>query len=408
MSGRVLLAGTMGWPSVARYAGAFASAGCPVAALSPRNAPVAVSRYVAQHFTYRPLAALASMKAAIAGFKPDLIVPCDDRATVQLLKLRAKASPEVVALIDRSLGRPENYSRIMSRNNFMAEADAMGVRVPQTFPVTSEKKLDSCLAQIGFPAVLKADGSWGGDGVIVAKTREEARAAFRKLANPPSRLRSVARAVRRKDAHHLLDALKPARYTVSVQRFIPGKPAASAFACWNGKVVGAVYYDMLVTDGDMGPPNVIRRVDCPEIAEATRLVAERFKLSGLHGMDFIRDADGHVHLLEINPRATQGGTLGFGPGRDAPAALAACVKTDAAHRAGIKNDVVAIFPREWQRDPASPYLASAHHDVPWDDPAVLRASIGAPTEKRAAASIIKALSARLRGLAGRRSYPALP
>jgi hypothetical protein len=44
-------------------------------------------------------------------------------------------------------------------------------------------------------------------------------------------------------------------------------------------------------------------------------------------------------------------------------------------RAAIVNDVVAIFPREWQRDPVSPYLKSAHHDVPWDDPAVVRASL---------------------------------
>lgn len=408
MSGRILLAATMGWPSVARYAGAFASSGCTVAALSPRKAPVALSRYVSEHFTYRPLAAMASLKAAVAAFTPDLIVPCDDRATAQLLKLRKGASVELAALIDRSLGTPENYTRIMSRNNFMAEAKAIGVRVPLTFPVTSEAELDACLAEVGFPAVVKADGSWGGDGVIVAKTREEARSALRKLSQAPSRLRSFVRAFRRKDAHYILEALKPSTRAVSVQRFIPGKPAASAFAAWNGEIVGAVWYDMLETDGPMGPPNVIRRVDCPEIAEASRLVAKHFGLSGLHGMDFIRDADGHVHLLEINPRATQGGTLGFGPGRDAPAALATCVKPDAVHPTGIKNDVVVIFPREWQRDPSSPYLASAHHDVPWDDPAVLRASLGEAPKTRAAAGIVRALSARLRVLAGRRPYPALP
>jgi hypothetical protein len=47
----------------------------------------------------------------------------------------------------------------------------------------------------------------------------------------------------------------------------------------------------------------------------------------------------------------------------------------AGTRAPILNDTVAIFPREWQRDPASPWLQLAHHDVPWDDPAVLLASL---------------------------------
>jgi len=101
-------------------------------------------------------------------------------------------------------------------------------------------------------------------------------------------------------------------------------------------------------------------------------------------MDFIRDASGAVHLIEINPRATQGGTLAFGKGRDLPAALAACIAPAAGMRPAIPNDLVALFPREWQRDPASPYLKSAFHDVPWDDPAVLLAALGVSPRKTVA------------------------
>ena len=36
---------------------------------------------------------------------------------------------------------------------------------------------------------------------------------------------------------------------------------------------------------------------------------------------------------------------------------------------------IALFPREWIRDPASPWLNRAYHDVPWDDPAVLLACV---------------------------------
>ena len=38
---------------------------------------------------------------------------------------------------------------------------------------------------------------------------------------------------------------------------------------------------------------------------------------------------------------------------------------------------IALFPREWLRDPASPWLTQAYHDVPWDDPEVLRACVQA-------------------------------
>jgi hypothetical protein len=107
---------------------------------------------------------------------------------------------------------------------------------------------------------------------------------------------------------------------------------------------------------------------------ASRAAARIFGLSGLHGLDFIRDAGGNVHVLEINPRATHGGTLPFGSGRDLPAALATALTGSATgQRTAIDNDIVALFPREWQRDPLSEYLTSGYHDVPWDDPGLVRA-----------------------------------
>jgi predicted ATP-grasp superfamily ATP-dependent carboligase len=383
MARRVLLVATVHWPSIARLACGFATASCAVDVLSPHGAPVTVSRYVKNHHAYNALFPLASLRAAVERAHPNLLVACDDRAVTHLLRLyesecaKGGEASDIARLIERSLGAPRNYALMMSRNTSMALAREVGIRVPQTFPVASEEELEACLSVIGFPAVLKTDGSWGGDGVVIADNREQAHAAFRRLANPPSRLHSILRAAHRRDAHYLLSAIAPPRPTICVQQFIKGRPAASAFASWRGEVVGSIAYDVVVADGTTGPPNVIRRVDCPEIEQAACLVARRFGLSGLHGLDFIRDDSGAVHLLEINPRATQGGTLPFGPGRDLPTALTGCISIgDAPTREPIVNDVVVLFPREWRRDPASPYLSIGHHDVPWDDPAVLCATIG--------------------------------
>jgi hypothetical protein len=203
---------------------------------------------------------------------------------------------------------------------------------------------------------------------------------LRRLANPPPRWRSLARALRRKDTHHLHEAVSPQPRVVSLQKFIPGHPAASAFAAHDGEVLGAIAYDVLAAQGTIGPPTVIRRVDCPQIHDAARKVARRFNLSGMHGLDFIRDENGNVHLIEINPRATQGGTLAFGAGRDLPAALAVSLSQDnRGIRPAIGNDLVAFFPRAWQGG-GGDYLATAHHDIPWDDPAVLAAALGLPTQ----------------------------
>jgi hypothetical protein len=379
MPAKVLLLSSVGWPSVARLAAGFAHAGCSVDALAPAGAAITASRYLARHHRYRALFPLASMSSAIQAAAPQLLACCDDRALAQLLGLyrrRRAHDRSLRELIEASLGNPSAIPRLISRNGFMKEAREEGIRVPDTRAVGDVGDVEAAIATLGFPLVLKSDGSWGGDGVIVARNAADARAAFVKLARAPSPLRSLARAIRRRDAHYLQDIFGSAPRIVSAQRFVPGLPAASAFAAWRGEIIGAIYYDVLIAEGNLGPPSVIRRVDCAEIAAATRKIARRFGLSGIHGMDFVRDSSGAAHLVEINPRATQGSTLAFGPGRDLPAALASCVIPDAPPRPAIANDLVAFFPREWKRDPLSPYLSKAHHDAPWDDPGVFLASLG--------------------------------
>ncbi len=373
MARKVLLFTTVDWVSTARYAGGFKAASWTVDALAPKGTPVTLSRYLDTHHRYRALRAPASLRRALDASRPDLIVACDDRAVALLLRLHAKADDRIKALIARSLGSPENFPAMISRSLSMQAAAQIGIRAPETVQVGNEAELDTCLDKLGLPAVLKADGSWGGDGVIVARSRDEARAAFAKLMRPASRLRNVARALRRKDAHFLIEAVRPSKQRVSVQKFVTGSGAASAFACWKGEMVASLHYDVLIADGAIGPPGVIRRVDCAQMEEASRRIAGHFGLSGIYGLDFIRDDKGLVHLIEINPRTTQGGTLAFGDGRDMPQALAGCVTgTPATRREAIPDDVVAFFPAEWQRDASSPYLMSGYHNVPWDDPAVLK------------------------------------
>ena len=391
MARKVLLVTTVDWVSIARYAGGFAAASWTVDAVCPPKTPARLSRYVAQCHTYRPLRALSSLSRAIRKAKPDLLVACDDRAVSHLVRMYRKAiargeDAPMASLIRRSLGAPENFAALMSRSRSMKATAELGIRTPETIAVANEADLDACIARIGFPAVVKSDGSWGGDGVIVARSHEDARAAFRRLSRPASRLRNIARALRRRDSHFLFEAIRPAARFVSVQKFIAGRPAASAFACWQGEVVAAIHYDVLIAEGTIGPPVVIRRLDCEQMAEASRRAAKHFGLSGIYGLDFIRDEAGCVHLLEINPRTTQGGTLPFGEGRDLPSALAAAVtQCVATRREGITNDVVAFFPAEWQRDMTSPYLTTGFHNVPWDDPAVLRHCIDTLPEAAAPA-----------------------
>jgi predicted ATP-grasp superfamily ATP-dependent carboligase len=385
MTRKVLLVTTVSWPSVPRYAAGFAAAGCKVDTFAPAGAPVTASRYIDKHYVYEAFTPISALREAIEKSKPDLLVACDDRAVTVLLRLATSENGRFRALVEHSLGRISNYAEMLSRNDSLAAMAAEGVRIPLTFAVSNEDELEQRLSQIGYPAVVKSDGSWGGEGVIVAGDHDAAIAAYRRLANPPSRLRNLVRAVRRRDIHFAVDALTPPKPVISVQQFIPGKPAASAFAAWQGEVKGLICYDVLVADETIGPPNVIQRIDDAEMERASRIVAKYFGLSGLHGLDFIRDAEGRVHLLEINPRGTQGGTLAFGPGRDLPSALAsAAFGEDSGMRSPITNDTVVLFPREWKREPSSEWLKKGHHDVPWDDPAVFHVILGDAPKKKSA------------------------
>lgn len=373
MTAKILLATTVRWPSAGRLAGAFASVDCAVSALLPSDHPAARSRYFQRVYAYSPFASAGSLLDAIGHAQPDLVVALDDRATVLLLRTHADAPEHVATLISHSLGKPASYPNLMSRSGFIRAAREADIRTPLTCAVANSAALDEALAATGFPAVIKADGTWGGDGVMVVHNAADAVLAYRKLSNPPSLLRSVVRAIRRSDAHFLRAAIENHPPAVSVQQFIAGRPATTSFACWQGKLLAANHFETLAAANANGPASVLRRFENEEMQDAAARLASRFELSGLHGLDYVRDEAGNAHLIEINPRSPQTSYLAFGAGHDLVGALVARLNETAhAPRPYVTGDTVALFPQEWMRDPASPYLTAAFHDVPWDDPALIR------------------------------------
>jgi aspartate kinase len=131
---------------------------------------------------------------------------------------------------------------------------------------------------------------------------------------------------------------------------------------------------------------VLRLIENPEMSGAVEGVVRRLNLSGLHGFDFMLEADTeNAYLIEINPRATQVGHLRLGLGRDLPAALYAAISGEAIREAPkvTENKTITLFPQEWVRDPASAFLQSGYHDVPWDEPEFVRACVASRSKKSA-------------------------
>jgi len=119
--------------------------------------------------------------------------------------------------------------------------------------------------------------------------------------------------------------------------------------------------------GATGPASVMNRLRCPAMDEAVKKIAARFRLSGLHGLDFMRDRDGVPHLIEVNPRATQICHLPL------EADLPACLIGAPERPSVTAARQIALFP---QLLTAGTLPQAVYQDIPWDDPGVLDATAG--------------------------------
>jgi len=380
----VLVATTTDSFSPARLAMAFVKAGCTVRAICPSGQPLRNTSAVGEIHTYYALRPLLSFARAIASARPDLVVPCDDLATQHLIDLydqnhnRGTSGTLTCALIERSLGAPGSFPVLCARTAFMELAQEEGVRIPKTEVVTNTDDLEKWSVRMGFPAVLKANGTSGGDGVRIVRTLEEAARAFRVLEAPPLFARAVKRALFDQDMTLVGPSLLRQRYVVNAQAFVAGREATSLVACSKGKVLAGLHFEVLLKQDAGGPATVLGSIENAEMSAAAEKMVRRLELSGLHGFDFMLEAaTGNAYLIEINPRATQVGHLTLGLGRDLPAALSAAVSGEAVQAAPkvTENDTIALFPQEWLRNPASPFLQTGYHDVPWEEPDLIRVSV---------------------------------
>ncbi len=373
----VLVATTRRWVPTARLVMALANAGFTVDAVCPTGHPVCNTGSARRIHPYHGLSPLNSFAHAIAQSRPDLIFPGDDLATWHLRDLfereqrRGKKSSIIGELIERSLGPSESFPTLLSRSSFLEVAAAEGIRVPKTEVISSTTSLEKWVTNNGFPTVLKANGSSGGDGVRLVCTQEEAIQAFRALGAPPLLARAAKRTLVDRDNTLLWPSLLRRRFTVNAQAFVGGREATSSVACWKGSVLAALHFEVLNKKESSGPSTVLRLIENPEMHAAAEKIARRLNLSGLHGLDFMLEArTGNAYLIEINPRSTQVGHLPLGQGRDLPAALYAAVSGSTLQESPkvTEKDTIALFPQEWLRDSESSFLKSGYHDVPWEEP----------------------------------------
>jgi hypothetical protein len=353
---------------------AFLRHGCRVSAVCPPGHPLRFVTGIESLYLYKGFDSLGSLKAAILATQPTLIVPGDDGVVWQLHELHAE-NAELRPLIERSLGSKENYPVIHNRGAFLNAAAELGIRVPITETVTSEADLTALAT--GKPSVLKLDGTWGGFGVAIVHSLPEALAVYRKLSQPMGAGVAWKRWLINRDPIALWSWQRREVPSVTIQQYIAGRPANAMMACWQGELLAIVSVEVLTAQGATGAATVVRLVQNEEMERAARKLAQKFMLNGFHGLDFVIEHQTvAAYLIELNPRCTQLGHLRLPLQGDLAGAMSAKLSNEPATAPEpedcIRGNTIAFFPQAFNWNPNSPYLRSAYHDVPWDQPSLLR------------------------------------
>jgi hypothetical protein len=377
---RILLVDTDRRAYAARLAMAFAAVGCEVSAVCTSHHPIETVKALHRRFPFSAVNPSASLRHAIESTKPDLIVPCDDRAVEHLQQLCGRYGDQnalVANSIERSLGPPGSYPVVSSRYALLELAREQRIRVPATHYVQSAQDLYQWQAKQPLPWVLKADGTWGGGGVRIAETTHQAEQLFLRLRGPCGLKRAVKRLLVNRDLFYLRSWWQGFSPSIIAQAFVPGRPANCAVACWEGKVLAQISVEVLAASQPTGPASVVRRVSNPEMISAAERISEKLQLSGFFGLDFIIESgSGAAYLLEMNPRCTPLSHVQLGLGTDMVGALHGVLSGQslpAAPPPSPRNgcEVIAYFPQPWNSN--SEFRELSLQNFPHGEPELARA-----------------------------------
>jgi hypothetical protein len=372
----ILLATTGQLPSTARLAMELHEAGARVSLIAPNNHPARALDLLSNRMTYRALAPRFSLQRALLWLQPDMVIPCDERTVRDLHAIcQTTQNQQVKRLIEKSTAPVESFQTVTSRAALLALAQRQGARVPTSMPLRNFGELEPWIAGDAAPFVLKADGSWAGFGVRIISDPSVAQQAYVRMTRRASGRLAARESLLEGNHFGIRSWLRRERPAMSVQSYVDGWPANVGVACWQGEVLAAVCAESVATTSATGPSTVARVIENAEMLDTAKRVVAALGLSGMIGFDFmIEAATGDAYLIEMNPRNTPICAVRLGPGRDLAEALVARLAARPVRErpARTERDIVVFFPDTWRADPANHFLHSGYHDVPWEQPELVR------------------------------------
>jgi carbamoylphosphate synthase large subunit len=345
--------------------------GCDVYAVCPRGHPLTHVSGIRHIYRYSGIFSLSSVQRALHDCRPDIVIPCDDGAVAQLHTIH-ETDTSLRPVIEHSLGSPESYSIVGNRYGFLTAANDLGISVPKTRRIDSAEDLVAWHAQLAGAAVLKVDGESGGNGVRITHSLDESLAAWRELREPCTSVTAWKRLAIDRDILSPWQRRQQSVREVTVQEYVPGRPANLMLVCWGGKLLSLVSVIVIAAEGPTGAATIVRVIRNERMKQAAERVVARLKLSGFYGLDFILAAGTDVpFLIEMNPRCTQFGHIEFAGEGCLAGVLSAVLRGEAPPpvQNPIPSDQIALFPQALAAGEACrPYIAASYHDEPSEEP----------------------------------------
>jgi glutathione synthase/RimK-type ligase-like ATP-grasp enzyme len=379
---KVLVIATQKTPVAARISMSLADGGFLVAALTPHGHPVRVSRKIQDHFAYHTRPRFKSTVRAIGRWSPDLLVCADDLAVRELQTLHRrtatsddKARRHISELIELSLGPATSFPAMRNKSDFSAEVESEGLCSPKTIVIPAKCAFQRLPAELIYPIVVKADQSYGGRCVRIVNSAAHIRATVWELQTPSTWRYGFRRFFGTILSSKALACVRlPLRRTISLQQYIAGRPANRAVICWKGNVLAGISVEALEVENENGPASVVRLIDHPEMAMIAERMVRRLNLSGFVGFDFVLDSSNQAWIIEMNPRVTPICHFSLTDGTNLAGSLYMQMTglRSLSSLAPINCGLIALFPNEIVRSPFGEHLQFCQHDVPWNEPEVVR------------------------------------
>lgn len=366
---RLLFVSLQDWPQSCRTPKNLTLAGFDVSVFTSTTEAVNLSRFPVKFFRVAPesmhpshMQALAlALRNVCASEQPHFILPADELSVTLLNYMEVVVNndhtPEnqrIAQLVLDSRGSATHHQAARNKLHAPTLAREAGLQTPVQVNCNNLQEALAFAETHAYPVVMKQAYGNAGVEVSICHSAEDIQAAW-----PDQQ--------------------------VAMQTCIEGSRHYCSGLAYRGKLVCANTFEVLQMMPDRtGPSSVIRSVHLPTLEDAAHLFVEHIGLSGVFSLDFMVTTTGACYFMECNPRCTPATALGNLAGNDLFEALFEVLQGRPVAHKPASGAVIAFFPNEYKRNPTSPYLWQALHDVPWDEPALLRYYLSTLTPDAAA------------------------